>query len=162
MQVLLAMAEAQRGTPRQLRGSPCAAITEAAGLEGAGRQQARCHSIRMEAIRRLQEGEVSAPVRAGLETAITNGVVVDTAQQVLELPELLSLPYCLEKYLGQQVEENLRTTGGLKQTLLRLCLVTSPNINVTYYNHGDAGSAHLRQVRSERYQEPLMGCRDMQ
>ena len=135
----------------QHKGGPCSTIREAAGLHGAGRQHKQCHRIRMLALKDLREAELADDIIKGLEVSITIHVVNGTAEQILRLPELLTLPECVEEYMGRQAIADLQATGGPAKTLLRLCFVHSPKVKLTYYTHQDMARAHQRQVKYPTY-----------
>lgn len=148
MQVLRELADVQAASRLvELHNTgPCTYIREAAGLEGIGSQHRQCHNIRMSTLKRLTDTGMTEAVVQGLEQSITTTVVHETAAQVLQLPELLTLPDCITEYPLQQRDAEFIATGGLAETLLRLCFVHTRNIKVTYYTHNDVACAHQRQV----------------
>lgn len=134
--------------PHEARRGPCLTICAAAGLQGKERQWDRCNQIRNASISLLSERGVPQTTLEFIAHGITAANIQATAEHVLRVPELLTVPAGIEEYLGGIDPRHLERSGGLAQTILCMCFVVTNKFKFTYFDNWDSDEGCQRQVRS--------------
>lgn len=119
--------------------TPCRVLCDAAGLHGLSAQEQSCHRLVTKALEAIRSAPIDPSAIAVLEDSINHASVAASAMMVLQTPELLYLPDCINKQLTAQY-------GNVDHVLPRLCFVFSRYISTSYCDVCDSESEQPAQV----------------